>query len=884
MDAVTLLFGAALSLWWVDPYGDKPYLPDSPPDGGVVTNVLSCAAAKGEIETISFSIRPERDMKRVGFTPSDLVGPNGARIPASASDFALVKVWYRAGGRWRTSWGGARDRPELINNLIIHDDDLIRVVESENYAKRTVFVRIDYPEGPAYVDMRKHGGVGQPFNHSLHPVVDPKKFVPFDLKKGRFQQYWFTWKVPRDAVPGTYRGRLAVTENGAKLGDIPVEIEVYPFSLPTPRTHYDTSQPFISAWMGLPSFARELPGCKQMDVAERKLRAVYRSCAEHNANCPSGPGTFKDDTTDDLAVRSLILMRQEGMSCRLLINGSAWDWDWIPIGGEFIPPEKDPQRYTNALERFEKMLQVQRKVYDKYLGHHRCYFSSADECGTWFNRISYGFWGLLHKYGFESWTDYGEYKDVSWIDGMNDVPASARHTSAWNWHRGGAKTVTYAGPFTGPADPDIWRRTKGLRYYYADFDGHHEYCFHTADNAWNDFVYRGPYSQFQMAYLTYDGLISTLAWEGVREGLDDIRYLSLLRLRCEAALKSSDPAVQARGRRHLVWMDSQDPEAVIDLFAFRREVARRAAEMIALVGEEPEETVPLPPPELPPHSDDLAPMPKGAERARRAADLAKRNRYDLAIPIWENVRRDMSVPPEQRFEAARAEANLQSEILRRDAAIATIEDTLKMRDIKKHHRVRLHLLRAKLLMTSRIFAEEFTPEQLDSAAAALVEALQEPGATHEERFSSSLRVINAFIAGYSPDKAIAFANARLEDIDPTESEKSDIYVRMAYAYKQKEDWDSAARMFRNARAHAFTKRRLDLQAEGFIAEKRGDWKTAVGCYGDEALTYGKEEKAQKKACVNRLAAVMAKLEADPNAKRKVESIEDLDKVDIELDE
>ena len=59
-----------------------------------------------------------------------------------------------------------------------------------------------------------------------------------------------------------------------------------------------------------------------------------------------------------------------------------------------------------------------------------------------------------------------------------------------------------------------------LRYYYADFDGLHEYCFHTAENAWNDFSYRGPYSQFQFVYLTYDGLISTLAWEGVREALD----------------------------------------------------------------------------------------------------------------------------------------------------------------------------------------------------------------------------------------------------------------------------------------------------------------------------------------------------------------------------
>ena len=883
MDAVALLFGAALSLWWVDPYGDKPYLPDSPPAGGVVTNVLSCSAAKGEIESISFSIRPERDMRRVGFVPSDLVGPGGAKIPASAADFALVKVWYRAGGRWHTSWGGGREKPELINNLILHDDDLVRVVEDKDYAKRTILLRIDYPEGPAYVDMRKHGGVGHDFNHSLHPVVDPKTFVPFDLKKGRFQQYWFTWKIPVDAAPGIYRGALSVTEDGAKLGDIPVEIEVYPFTLPSARTHYDTSRPFISAWMGLPTLEKVLADSKRMDVAERKVRAIYRSCAEHNAHVPCGPGPFRSDSTDDLALRSLIMMRQEGMKCDMLISGRAFDWDWMMDNGK-TPPEQKPEEYDKALRRFEGMLKLQRQMLDKYLGHHRCFFASADECATWFNRNSYGFWGLLHKYGFESWTDYAKPEDISWANGMNDVPASARHSIAWNWHKGGARAVTYAGPFTGPACPDIWRRTKGLRYYYADFDGHDEYCFDTARNAWNDFVYRGPYSQFQMAYLTYDGLISTLAWEGVREGLDDIRYLSLLRMRCEAAIKSSDPAVQAVGRKNLVWMDRQDPESVIDLFAFRREVARRAMETIAAVGPQPDDPAPpLPPPELPPHSDDLADPSTKGDLAAYARALAKRNRYDLAIPLWEKIRSDESQTTEKRFDAAVAEANLQSAILRREDAVKTLTDTLEIRELPNAQRVRLKLLRAKLLMTDKVFDEEFSAEQLALASAALESALEEQGASHSERYSASLRLLDAYLAGGFPDEAVAFTRKRLEDLELSPKEKGVLHVKMAYAYVQKEDWNHAAQMFRTARIHAPQNKREDLQTEGFVAEKRGDWATAVACYGDEAKTYSKEEEAKKLQCVKRLNAAMAKLRGT-SKEGEIAPIDDLGENAIDLDE
>ena len=54
MNSALLLIASAFSLWSVDPYGDKPYLPDSPPAGGIVTNELSCAAAKGEFGRFRF--------------------------------------------------------------------------------------------------------------------------------------------------------------------------------------------------------------------------------------------------------------------------------------------------------------------------------------------------------------------------------------------------------------------------------------------------------------------------------------------------------------------------------------------------------------------------------------------------------------------------------------------------------------------------------------------------------------------------------------------------------------------------------------------------------------------------------------------------------------
>ena len=885
MNTLALLLGAAFTTWWVDPYGDVPYLPDAEPHGGVVTNVLSCAAAKGEIETISFSVQPSRDLKKVDFRPSDLTGPGGAKIPAACADFALVKCWYRAGGRWRTSWCGNHGKPELINDLVLHDNDLIRVVEDEDYAKRTVLVRFSYPEGPVWVDMRKHGNGSDHFLHEVYPVMDAKKFVPFDLQKDRFQQYWFTWKIPQDAKPGVYRGTLDVYEEKSALAKLSVEIEVYPFALPTARTHYDTSKRFISSWMGTPSLEGELSNSKNLAVSEAKLRNVYKSFAEHNAHEANGPGHIRSDSTDDLGVRTLILMRQAGMDCEMTINGMSCDPGWAcPVESPFISPEQDPQLYSNVLARYCKMLDLHRLVYDKYLGHHNNYWCGPDECGTYQHRRDYGFFGEIFKRGMFTWADSGVPQDVGWSITMNDAPAAARHTTAWNWHKGSAEIVTYAGTFTGPSDPDIWRRTKGLRYYYADFNGLHEYCWcYNRWNHWNDFKYRGSYAQFQIGYPTYDGFIATLAWEGVREALDDVRYLSLLRLRAQAAMKSSDPKVRALGKRHYVWMDSQEPEYVIDLFAFRREVARRAAELVKFVGEEPVWKPAKPAPELPPCSYGSV-VPTDVKPDKLAAEYERNNRYDLAIPVWEKVFADEGRPVKERCEAASRLAKLQTYFLQRDAAIRTLDTAIGWRETPQGRRGKLLLQKSRTMLSDKVFEEEFTLDQLNAAATVLNSAFAMSGTTQRERFESILSMVDAYLAGGQPQAAIDYAEARLQDTKLSGPDKTALYIRKASGYIAMSDWDAAARVYRFAHQEGGRIGREVLKSEGWVAEQREDWKTAQSCYGAESKMYGSEEEDLKAGCVARCARVTKKLrEKERDVVLDAEDIIN-GTIDIELDE
>lgn len=51
------------------------------------------------------------------------------------------------------------------------------------------------------------------------------------------QPVWFTFQVPPDAEPGTYRGAVRLRTAGGTLADYPLEMEVAPVKLPAPRDY-----------------------------------------------------------------------------------------------------------------------------------------------------------------------------------------------------------------------------------------------------------------------------------------------------------------------------------------------------------------------------------------------------------------------------------------------------------------------------------------------------------------------------------------------------------------------------------------------------------------------------------------------------------------------
>lgn len=149
------------------------------------------------------------------------------------------------------------------------------------------YLRIDYPEGTRYVCVSEN--TKGDFNDDLEPVRDAKSFVPFDVEAGRYRQYWLTLRVPADAKPGAYCGRIAFVSDGRDVGGLDLALEVYPFTLPTPRTRRDPAKEFFVWMMNHDTLDCHYRQGKDLSAAVRKVYGIYRNMAEHNCH-PGGAG------------------------------------------------------------------------------------------------------------------------------------------------------------------------------------------------------------------------------------------------------------------------------------------------------------------------------------------------------------------------------------------------------------------------------------------------------------------------------------------------------------------------------------------------------------------------------------------------------------------
>ena len=555
------------------PYSHEKRLPFRLPHDGAPTDALETALARGEYESVSFMLHPLQHVARLEIKAAPLRSASGATLPADALDIRIVKCWFNPASGWNSYFAGGREFPTLAPELLLHDDALVKV----DIDQRANFLRVDYRSGSRYVNISRAGKTTEipPFNYVRDPVADaPGPLpLPLPLAEGRNQQFWVTLHAPTNAAPGTYTTEIAFTADGAAAGTLRLAATVHPFALPRPMTRYNPDREYLGAFMNHCHLGAQADMGKSLSHAEKRFLAEMRNMAAHNMLHPFMSG-FDKESDDELSIRQFQLMREAGMPLQPVFGGTGFDAGWLGWMREGGSPDQDPGAHARFRQAFEKRIIRAAGRFDEILGHRDVFFYGLDEAGPWTVRQEFAFFSILHKYGLKAFITSGVAAYANFVVDANDIPARVDEAAARRWHLGGAQLFSYACPFTGPENPEVWRRTKGLRMYMANYDGIAEYVWYEGHHIWNDFVAAGRYKNFNIVYPTQDGVVDTVAWEALREAFDDVRYATLLKQLATAAMAAADPATAALGREHLFWLESTDPETV-DLDAFRAGAANR---------------------------------------------------------------------------------------------------------------------------------------------------------------------------------------------------------------------------------------------------------------------------------------------------------------------
>jgi len=546
-------------------------LPNTLPEDGVVSDQITVVSAQDEYEAASFVLAPLSDAASVTFSFNDLQGKNGV-IPASAVDMHVVKTWYQGGTAWQSYFfDGTKD--VLTPELLLHDENLVKV----DHALKKNYLRVDYPTGSQYVDIFTKPA--KKFDHLAEPVADSPVLLPIALKQGESKQMWITTKVPAGTPEGVYSGTIDISADGVPAGQLTLKIRVLPFELPDPKTYYDVEKDFYvmlyhesRVW----EYMNDTRG--NAALVDEKLSNEYRNMAEHNA--VNIPGPIFESSRKELYFHQLDLMKEAGLDLDPLfgVKQTYPEYTYFTHYTNYLKAkaayEANPTDANKAtMDRYYALwreginnhlpkLDEAYEVVSEYVGHTNLYFDGWDEAGWSLLQFQQEIWKYVQEeLGAKVFaTGTAAHLDLETPENFLNWAGEMTREKAAAWHsRGDDYLITsYAYPHTGPENPDLMRQRHGMWLYKANYDATYNYIYYENFlNTWNDEI-DGTFRALNLVYPTKTDVIDTLAWEGFREGIDDIRYATKLKLLAAEATASGQPDRVAAANKALTWLETTD--------------------------------------------------------------------------------------------------------------------------------------------------------------------------------------------------------------------------------------------------------------------------------------------------------------------------------------
>jgi len=486
-----------------EPITNYKILPFTEPiENAIKSDTISITAAKGEYEPASFVIRSgDLDLKNVVIKVSDLKAQvkdtkgniSSATIPKEEIDIRVVRCWYQAGVEIDDV-----NHKVLTPELLLHDDTLVRV----DYERQVNIIK------------------------NFDSIDDAETFQPFTIPKRQNKQIWLTLHVPSETIPGEYNGSIKILFNNRKGATIKLLVKVLPFELPKPILDYSIY--YLSRYSDL---YKGRPIVKYKN--EQQMLLEIKDMLAHAINNPTVVIDHEElpDGRQDLSKLEKVIQIRKKAGIPDTEPLLYIDWK--------VTYKENLDKYKQKIEAIvnlakkrginEVFIYGQDELSGKDLIKEKSLFDTVHKAGGK-NFVAGWLAGFL-KY-------VPDVVDLFIVNGMQGFQ-SEEPNPRWSVSgptknqiskakRIGKRMWLYNEPQMGIEDPAIYRRNFGFQLWLTGMDGACNYAYQEGD-PWDDFNSNPRYRSHTMAYPTLKGKpIPTIQWEGWREGVDDIRYLTLL--------------------------------------------------------------------------------------------------------------------------------------------------------------------------------------------------------------------------------------------------------------------------------------------------------------------------------------------------------------------
>jgi len=494
----------------VQPLSSKQILPNTFPLPGEPKRVIDIVACRGEYEPASFAVRPlVRDIAGLLVEGTDLVGYQGT-ISRDNLDIRIVKAWFQGGGGWETIDQSRLGRGStLVPELLLKDDHLVKV---DQEAKRNQ-IRLDFPGGARYVSTNDLASANERLIIPAHtfPVRDATQLQPVDISRNETRQFWVTMHIPATAIAGTYEGKIVLKENGTIVGSVDLRVTVLTFDLAKPNLTYSIY--YRGQLSDEPTISSELKSRIQFEAELRNM------IAHGVANPTVYQRLDRRQLSDVFAIRERVGIVPDALYYLGTGTGN-------PATTEGLKELLNRITYLMGIPAVNRFRET--------------YVYAIDEAKDEKLNSQQKAWSVVHGVGAKVFVAgyKGTFERIGNTLDLLVLAGRPNKEEIQKFHAIGGKVFSYANPQTGPENPHLFRRNYGLDLWRNGYDGAMPYAYQESMGfIWND-IDHSRWRDHVFAYPTVDGVIDTLAWEGFREAVDDVRYITTLE-KSLANIKSS---------------------------------------------------------------------------------------------------------------------------------------------------------------------------------------------------------------------------------------------------------------------------------------------------------------------------------------------------------